>query len=498
MATRECMTSGVPWSRSARTDCSSSRRETGSRSETGGPSRSCTPPGHAKHHIVFFEDETGGAFVGDAVGIAFPHGHIVQPVTPPPDFDPHLAADNLRRIAARSPAFVGFAHFGPASDAAGTLAAAEDRLWDWVAWVERAGDGDLTAAMRTWVLDDYRHRDTTRRRLRRSIGTPSGPCRPSASSAGSRCEAEGYSAEMAVEFVEARKPRVGGLDRLVQAARRTGVAQASRGACCHEPHPQLALLGLVADPLRVGDLPGELLVAGVEEERPVDGAPSRSVSRSPPILRKAVHTSSTSAGRSRARRTSISTGMWVVSPVRRRKVRSHAVPGPRGQGDMPRVPAVRERLRCEGEFLGGFEVAQCLAVLGGGKRLGRGMEEFKRGWMRGFGVTRDTSSWIHLGRSPSGDQRLRRRPFGQRVAHGPIGSVAARATAVRRSPRSGADRRSRDRSPSPLPRVVIERLPDESYSRRWAALSGGPTLQKSGGDLLSRGLRPKYHQRGRA
>ena len=32
-----------------------------------------------------------------------------------------------------------------------------------------------------------------------------------------------------------------------------------------------------------------------------------------------------------------------------------------------------------GEFLGGFEVAQCLAVLGGGKRLGRGMEEFKRG-----------------------------------------------------------------------------------------------------------------------
>ena len=114
-------------------------------------------PGHAKHHIVFFEDETGGAFVGDAVGIAFPHGHIVQPVTPPPDFDPHLAADNLRRIAARSPAFVGFAHFGPASDAAGTLAAAEDRLWDWVAWVERAGDGDLTAAMRTWVLDDYRH-----------------------------------------------------------------------------------------------------------------------------------------------------------------------------------------------------------------------------------------------------------------------------------------------------------------------------------------------------
>jgi len=114
-------------------------------------------PGHAKHHIVFFEEETGGAFVGDAVGIAFPHGHVVQPVTPPPDFDPHLATENLRRIAARRPAFIGFAHFGPATDAAATLASAEERLWNWVAWVERAGDGDLAEAMRTWVLDDYRH-----------------------------------------------------------------------------------------------------------------------------------------------------------------------------------------------------------------------------------------------------------------------------------------------------------------------------------------------------
>lgn len=113
-------------------------------------------PGHAKHHIVFFEDETGGAFVGDAVGIAFPHGHVVQPVTPPPDFDPHLVTDNLRRLAARLPAFVGFAHFGPATDAAATLAAAEERLWDWVRWVEGAGAGDLTEAMRAWVLDGYR------------------------------------------------------------------------------------------------------------------------------------------------------------------------------------------------------------------------------------------------------------------------------------------------------------------------------------------------------
>ena len=70
-------------------------------------------PGHAKHHVVFLEDESGGAFVGDAVGLAFPHGHMVQPVAPPPDFDPRLVTTQLRRLADRDPGFLGFAHFGP-------------------------------------------------------------------------------------------------------------------------------------------------------------------------------------------------------------------------------------------------------------------------------------------------------------------------------------------------------------------------------------------------
>jgi glyoxylase-like metal-dependent hydrolase (beta-lactamase superfamily II) len=115
-------------------------------------------PGHAKHHIVLTEDETGACFVGDAVGIAFPHGHIVQPVTPPPDFDPHLVTEQLERIGAREPSFLGFAHYGPDRDPQSSLAQATERLWSWVEWVRAAGDGDLTEAMREWVLADYRAR----------------------------------------------------------------------------------------------------------------------------------------------------------------------------------------------------------------------------------------------------------------------------------------------------------------------------------------------------
>jgi glyoxylase-like metal-dependent hydrolase (beta-lactamase superfamily II) len=115
-------------------------------------------PGHAKHHVVFLEAQTGGAFIGDAVGLAFPHGHIVQPNTPPPDFDPGLSAAQFHRLAALDPAFLGFAHYGLRRDPRAALAEAEDRMWAWVRFVE-AGAGDdetLGRSLREWVLAGYR------------------------------------------------------------------------------------------------------------------------------------------------------------------------------------------------------------------------------------------------------------------------------------------------------------------------------------------------------
>jgi len=116
-------------------------------------------PGHAKHHIVFHEAQSGAMLIGDSVGLAFPHGHMVQPNTPPPDFDPHLVTTQLHRIAERDPAFLGFAHFGPDRDPQASLAQAEERLWGWVRWVEAAAAGgaeDLVSGLRSWVLEGYR------------------------------------------------------------------------------------------------------------------------------------------------------------------------------------------------------------------------------------------------------------------------------------------------------------------------------------------------------
>lgn len=118
-------------------------------------------PGHAKHHLTFFEPGSGGMFVGDSLGLCYPHGHVVQPVTPPPDFDPVAATAQMRRMASMEPEFLGFAHFGPNHDVEQALTESEARLWDWVRFVEgvqHLDDQAATTALREWTLQGYRDR----------------------------------------------------------------------------------------------------------------------------------------------------------------------------------------------------------------------------------------------------------------------------------------------------------------------------------------------------
>ena len=115
-------------------------------------------PGHAKHHIVFHEEQSGGMFVGDSVGLCYPHGHFVQPVTPPPDFDARSTVEQMRRMLERHPSFLGFAHFGPEWRVEETLASAEERIWDWVRVVENTAhlsDEAATEELRRWSHRHY-------------------------------------------------------------------------------------------------------------------------------------------------------------------------------------------------------------------------------------------------------------------------------------------------------------------------------------------------------
>src|SRR5260221_10479289 len=55
-------------------------------------------PGHASHHVSFFDRDSGVAFVGDTAGVRLMGGGFVMPPTPPPDIDLEAWQVSLDRI----------------------------------------------------------------------------------------------------------------------------------------------------------------------------------------------------------------------------------------------------------------------------------------------------------------------------------------------------------------------------------------------------------------
>ena len=84
-------------------------------------------PGHASHHISFFDRDSGVALVGDTAGVKLGPAGFVMPPTPPPDVDLEAWRDSLARIERWRPDTLFLTHFGP-SPFAGHLSALGDHL----------------------------------------------------------------------------------------------------------------------------------------------------------------------------------------------------------------------------------------------------------------------------------------------------------------------------------------------------------------------------------
>jgi glyoxylase-like metal-dependent hydrolase (beta-lactamase superfamily II) len=112
-------------------------------------------PGHAPHHICFFEPTNGILFAGDAVGH---HGAPVDlPLTVPPRFDPAASRASLVRLLELHPQTLAFTHFGLADDARALLTAYPRHVDEWLACVDalraRLGPEEVPGA----VLSDPRY-----------------------------------------------------------------------------------------------------------------------------------------------------------------------------------------------------------------------------------------------------------------------------------------------------------------------------------------------------
>jgi glyoxylase-like metal-dependent hydrolase (beta-lactamase superfamily II) len=73
-------------------------------------------PGHASHHVCYFHEPSGWAFVGDMGGVRMPGHELTLAPTPPPDIDVEAWERSLDTIAAWQPVTLAITHFGAADD----------------------------------------------------------------------------------------------------------------------------------------------------------------------------------------------------------------------------------------------------------------------------------------------------------------------------------------------------------------------------------------------
>ncbi len=88
-------------------------------------------PGHASHHVSYFDPSGRVAFVGDTAGIRRIGGAYVMPPTPPPDIDLDAWRSSADRILAWDPDTLFLTHFGPIHGARPHFQQLFERLASW-------------------------------------------------------------------------------------------------------------------------------------------------------------------------------------------------------------------------------------------------------------------------------------------------------------------------------------------------------------------------------
>lgn len=75
-------------------------------------------PGHASHHVAYWDPELGIAFTGDVGGVRMPGSSYALPPAPPPDLAPDDWAASTERLRQAGPRRLYLTHGGPFDDAA--------------------------------------------------------------------------------------------------------------------------------------------------------------------------------------------------------------------------------------------------------------------------------------------------------------------------------------------------------------------------------------------
>jgi glyoxylase-like metal-dependent hydrolase (beta-lactamase superfamily II) len=108
-------------------------------------------PGHASHHVVYLNEESGSCLTGDVAGVRVPPADGVFAPTPPPDIDIEKWRASLDLVQGLEPERLCITHYGVVEDVGTQLEQVRRGLSE---WGERARELDrqefvrrLTAAM---------------------------------------------------------------------------------------------------------------------------------------------------------------------------------------------------------------------------------------------------------------------------------------------------------------------------------------------------------------
>jgi glyoxylase-like metal-dependent hydrolase (beta-lactamase superfamily II) len=85
-------------------------------------------PGHAWHHVSFFDPSSGVAFVGDAAGVRIGPDLFAMPPTPPPDIDIETWKASAALLEHWGAETLFITHFGPHGDPTAHLASLVEHL----------------------------------------------------------------------------------------------------------------------------------------------------------------------------------------------------------------------------------------------------------------------------------------------------------------------------------------------------------------------------------
>src|SRR5260370_20561225 len=69
-------------------------------------------PGHAVHHVIFFDAHSGELFAGDVAGVRLQDVDYVRPPTPPPDLDLEAWSESINLVKSLRPDVLYIGHFG--------------------------------------------------------------------------------------------------------------------------------------------------------------------------------------------------------------------------------------------------------------------------------------------------------------------------------------------------------------------------------------------------